>query len=106
MNETESQVQSSTDILSIAGWEIHSSRNLIEKGEQSVRLQPRTMAVLTSLVESPGEVITRQQLEDSVWPNMVVGYDALSHTITKLRKAFDDDPKNPRLIETIPKVGY
>jgi adenylate cyclase len=106
VNETESQVQPSTDILSIAGWEIHSSRNLIEKGEQSVRLQPRTMAVLTCLVESPGEVITRQQLEDSVWPNMVVGYDALSHTITKLRKAFDDDPKNPGFIETIPKVGY
>jgi tetratricopeptide (TPR) repeat protein len=36
----------------------------------------------------------------------VVGYDTLSHTITKLRKAFGDDPKNPRHIETIPKVGY
>jgi class 3 adenylate cyclase/Tfp pilus assembly protein PilF len=106
VNETESKIRPSTDILSIAGWKIHSSRNLIEKGEQSVRLQPRTMAVLTRLVESPGEVVTRQQLEDAAWPNMVVGYDALSHTITKLRKAFDDDPKNPRLIETIPKVGY
>ena len=100
MNETE------TRILSIAGWKIHGSRHLIEKGEQSVRLQPRTMAVLTRLVESPGEVVTRQQLEDFAWPNMVVGYDALSHIITKLRKVFGDDPKSPRFIETIPKVGY
>ena len=99
-------IRTSSDILSIDGWKIHSSRNLIEKDEQSVRLQPRTMGVLTRLVESPGEVVTRQQLEDSAWPNMVVGYDALSHTITKLRKAFGDDPKNPRLIETIPRVGY
>jgi len=106
VNETKSQIRPSTDILSIAGWKIHSSRNLIEKDEQSVRLQPRTMAVLTRLVESPGEVVTRQQLEDSAWPNMVIGTDALSHNITKLRKAFGDDPKNPRLIETIPRVGY
>ena len=106
MNETESNIQLSTDILLIAGWKIHSSRNLIEKHGQSVRLQPRTMAVLTRLLESPGEVVTRQQLEDFAWPNMVVGYDALNHSITKLRKAFCDDPKNPRLIETIPKVGY
>jgi len=37
---------------------------------------------------------------------MVVGYDALSNAVVKLRKAFGDDPKNPEIIETIPKVGY
>ena len=105
-NETESGVRHSAENMLVAGWKIHSSRNLIEKDGQSVRLQPRTMAVLTRLLESPGEVVTRQQLEDFAWPNMVVGYDALSHTITKLRKAFDDEAKNPRFIETIPRVGY
>ncbi|NJN40183.1 MAG: tetratricopeptide repeat protein [Gammaproteobacteria bacterium] len=64
------------------------------------------MAVLVCLAEKPGEVITRQQLEETVWPRMVIGYDALSNTIAKLRKAFGDDRNNPQIIETIPKVGY
>ncbi len=64
------------------------------------------MALLVYLAQRPGEVITREQLEAEVWHGMVVGYDALSNSITKLRKAFDDDRNNPRFIETIPKVGY
>ncbi len=106
MNENEPQTQSPTGTLCIAGWEIHTSRNLITKGENSARLEPRTMSVLICLAESPGEVVTRQQLEDTVWHGMVVGYEALSNAITKLRKAFDDDRMNPQIIETIPKVGY
>ena len=106
MNEKEPQTQSSTGTLSIAGWDIHTSRNLITKDEQSVRLELRTMAVLICLAETPGEVVTRQQLEETVWPRMVVGYDALTNTVAKLRKAFGDDRKNPSIIETIPKVGY
>ena len=106
MNEQQPQAQPSTDLLSIAGWDIHVTRNLITRGDDSVKLEPRTMAVLVCLTESPGEVITRQKLEDNVWPGMVIGYDALSNTVVKLRKAFVDDPKNPQIIETIPKVGY
>ncbi len=64
------------------------------------------MKVLVCLAESAGEVATRERLEEEVWRGMVVSYDALSHTITKLRKAFDDDPNHPQIIETIPKVGY
>ena len=106
MDVTAPQAQPSTSTLSIAGWNVHASRNLIAKGNQSVRLEPRTMAALVCLAEKPSEVITRQQLEDTVWPGKVVGYDALSNTIAKLRKAFGDDRKNPQIIETIPKVGY
>ncbi len=85
MNVKDPQRQSSTESLSIADWDIHISRNLITKGEHSIRLEPRTMAVLIYLAESQGEVVTRQQLEDSVWSGMVVGYDVLSNTIGKLR---------------------
>ena len=106
MNDNQPQAQPSIDILSIAGWEVHVKRNLITRGEESVKLEPRTMAVLVCLTESPAKVITRQELEDAVWSGMVVGYDTLSNTVGKLRKAFGDDPKNPQIIETIPKVGY
>ncbi len=64
------------------------------------------MTALICLSKSPGEVVTRGQLEETVWPGGVIGYDALSNTIGKLRKVFGDNPKSPKIIETIPKVGY
>lgn len=64
------------------------------------------MAVLTCLAETPGEVVRREHLEASVWPGMAIGYDALSNTVSKLRKQLDDDRRRSRYIETIPKVGY
>jgi adenylate cyclase len=105
-NESPPESSNSVDTLSIAGWRIHAATNRISKGGKTIKLEPRTMGVLVCLASRPGEVVTREQLEATVWSRMVVGYDALSNTIRKLRKAFDDDPRNPRIIETIPKVGY
>ena len=73
---------------------------------KTIKLEPRTMAVLVYLAGRPGEAVTREELEREVWSGMVVGYDALSNTIAKLRKAFGDDRKQPSVIETISKVGY
>jgi TolB-like protein/class 3 adenylate cyclase/Flp pilus assembly protein TadD len=95
-----------SDNFYIAGWRIHSSLNRISRGDESVRLEPRAMATLACLVEQAGEVVTREKLEARVWPSMVIGNDVLSNVITKLRKAFGDDTKKPRYIETVPKVGY
>ena len=64
------------------------------------------MAVLDYLACRPGAVVTRQELEDALWAGVVVGYDALSNTIIKLRKAFGDKARAPEVIETIPKTGY
>lgn len=82
------------------------SAHRISKAGETLRLEPRTMAVLAFLAGRPGQAVTREELEREVWQGMVVGYDALSNAIAKLRKAFGDDPKNPQVIETIPKVGY
>lgn len=62
--------------------------------------------MLVYLAQRSGQAVSREELEREVWSGMVVGYDALSNAIAKLRKAFSDDPKQPRVIETIPKVGY
>ena len=64
------------------------------------------MAVLGVLASKPGEVFSRRELEDTVWHDMVVGYDALSKAINKLREALQDDKKNPRYIQTLSKKGY
>jgi adenylate cyclase len=64
------------------------------------------MALLIYLVNRPGTVVSRKELEDEVWKDVVVGYDALNNTIAKLRKAFNDNPKEPQVIHTVPKKGY
>ena len=94
------------DPLLIAGWYIDVSTHRIIKGAKTVKLEPRAMAVLVYLASRPGKAVTREELEHEVWRGMVVGYDALSNTIAKLRKVFGDDPRQPKVIETIPKVGY
>jgi DNA-binding winged helix-turn-helix (wHTH) protein/Tfp pilus assembly protein PilF len=82
------------------------SRCVIERGDVSVRAEPKVMDVLLRLVAAEGEVVSRQELYDAVWPDTVVGDDTLSRTVSKLRRALGEDPKQPRFVETVPKRGY
>jgi TolB-like protein/DNA-binding winged helix-turn-helix (wHTH) protein len=90
----------------IAGWRVDPASLRISKDTQTVKLEPKAMAVLTLLASRPGVVFTRQELEDLVWAGTVVGYDSLSNAIIKLRKAFRDRARDPFVIETIAKTGY
>ncbi len=80
--------------------------NEIALGNEVARIEPKSMEVLVHLLEHAGEVATRDALQDAIWGDVVVGDDSLTNAIIKLRKAFGDDARNPRLIETIPKRGY
>lgn len=64
------------------------------------------MELLLYLAERPDQVVTRQEIEDNVWQGRIVGYDALSGCIAKIRRAFEDSSKHPRIIKTISKAGY
>ncbi|MFY0692214.1 MAG: winged helix-turn-helix domain-containing protein [Paracoccaceae bacterium] len=64
------------------------------------------MAVLLHLVAHHGQVISREELLDAVWPGIHVGDDSLTAAIIKIRRALGDDARNPIHIETIPKRGY
>ncbi|MGD1990548.1 MAG: tetratricopeptide repeat protein [Chromatiales bacterium] len=79
---------------------------ILSRGEKVVRLEPRSMEVLTYLASRKGEVVTREELEQDVWRGAVVGYDAITNTIIKLRKALGDSARDPQFIATIPKRGY
>ena len=75
-------------------------------GEKTVRLEPRAMEVLVYLASRPGDVVTRAELEETVWRGGLVGYDAVTNTVIKLRKALGDNARNPSFIATVPKRGY
>jgi len=78
----------------------------ISQGEEVTRLEPKVMDLLVYMAEHSGEVLSRDELLDDVWQGAVVGYEALTNAVIKLRKAFDDDARHPRVIETYPKKGY
>ena len=78
----------------------------IETGGRVVRIEPKAMRVLLCLVEGDGEVVTREQLLAAAWPETYVSEDVLNRAICQLRKALGDEPRVPRFIETIPRVGY
>lgn len=90
----------------VAEWEVEPATGRIQRDEEAVKLEPRVMALLVCLASRPGEVFTREELETTVWSGMVVGYDALTSAMIKLRKAFKDDSHHPQVIETISKQGY
>jgi DNA-binding winged helix-turn-helix (wHTH) protein len=79
----------------------------IETGsEVSIKVEPILMAVLVRLVLANGSIVSRAFLLENIWMNYEGGEDGLNQAISKLRKIFDDDPKAPKVIETIPKKGY
>ena len=64
------------------------------------------MDLLVYMSQNPGHVHTRDDLLEHVWSGMVVSDEALTNAIIKLRKAFNDDARHPRFIETLSKRGY
>lgn len=87
-------------------WTVSPARRRIERADESVQLTPRGMAVLERLAAAGGDVVTRDELHESVWRGGAVTDDALTQCIVELRKALGDSARDPRFIETIPKRGF
>jgi len=76
------------------------------RGRQEVKLAPKTLALLRFLLERAGDVITKDEVFGAVWPETVVSDGALTSCIRELRKALEDDARQPRYIETLHRRGY
>jgi TolB-like protein/class 3 adenylate cyclase len=90
----------------IADWLIDPLSGEIRQGAKVVKLEPKAMNLLVFLAAHSDQAVSREQILDDVWKGVIVGDDAVTSAIIKLRKAFDDDSRNPRFIQTIPKKGY
>jgi len=71
-----------------------------------VPLAPKPFAVLCALVRTPRMLMTKNALLDTVWGHRFVTESVLKSTISELRAALEDDPKQPRCIETVSRRGY
>lgn len=86
-------------------WLVEPNLNFVTRNGEQHRLQPKVMRVLVCLAEA-GEVVPKERLMREVWTDTFVTDDVLTRSISELRKVFNDDPKQPRFIQTIPKGGY
>jgi len=76
-------------------------------GESELTLTPKAFTLLEYLFTHPDEVLTRERLLDAVWGwDYPAGTRAVDTRIAELRRALDDEPREPHFIETVPGVGY
>jgi DNA-binding winged helix-turn-helix (wHTH) protein len=83
-------------------------RQQVYRGGNKLRLQGKVYQVLLVLIHKQGEVVTREQLKQALWPaDTHVNYDAnVNTTVNKLRQALGESTEKPTFIETIPRRGY
>jgi eukaryotic-like serine/threonine-protein kinase len=83
------------------------ARELYKNGTR-VKLPDQPFRLLAMLLERPGQVVTRQELQQHLWVDSSFGdfNDGLNTAINRLRAALDDNAENPRFIETLPRRGY
>lgn len=89
-------------------FEVDPASGELRKQGLKVRLTEQSFQILLALLERPGDVVTRQQLQERLWKeDTFVDVDASLNTgISLLRDALGDSAKNPRFIETLPRRGY
>jgi DNA-binding winged helix-turn-helix (wHTH) protein len=104
----ESSLLSSGRYILLGPFQIDQQRQEITKNGEKLRLQGKVYRVLMALLEKPGEVVTREELRQQLWPaETYVNYDAnVNTTVNKLRLALGDSSEKPIYIETIPRKGY
>jgi len=92
--------------LTVGEFRVLAESNELDGPAGLVRLRPLLMQVLLRLAQEPGAPVTREQLINDVWARKIVNDEVLSRAIAELRLALGDDSREPRYIETLPKVGY
>ncbi len=90
----------------VAGYRVEPSILRVTRAGEHTRLESKAMQVLVYLFEHAGLVVSRSELEESLWPGRIVTEDAVTNAIAKLRRVFGDDARKPQVIETVPKIGY
>jgi TolB-like protein/Flp pilus assembly protein TadD len=82
------------------------NRELRKRGVR-LKLEAKPLQILELMLEQPGEIVSRKQIQEKLWPDTFVTYDySLNTAVNKLRLALGDSAENPRFIETVARRGY
>jgi TolB-like protein/DNA-binding winged helix-turn-helix (wHTH) protein/Flp pilus assembly protein TadD len=93
--------------LRFGGFEADLRSGELTKQGKRLHLQEQPFRLLAMLLERPGEVITREEVRQRLWPRAVVDFDhGLNKAISKIRDVLGDSAEKPRFIETVARRGY
>ena len=94
--------------IRFADCELNASAFELRRGRRTVKLERLPLQVLLILIEERNKVVTREAIADRIWgKNVFVDVDnGINTAIRKIRNVLNDDPKEPRFVETIPGMGY
>ena len=101
-------MQTRARLIRFGIFEVNLDSGELRRSGVKVKLQGQPLQALLMLLERPGEVMKRDELQKRLWPSDTFGdFDrGLNRAINRLREALGDDADNPRLIETLPQRGY
>src|SRR5215475_13623314 len=86
------------------GYTLDFARNSLRAADRNVRLRPKAFEVLRYLVENADRLVTKEELIQAIWPNVIVTDEALSHCVSEVRQAIGD--RTQTVIATVPRRGY
>lgn len=94
-------------ILTFGPFSLDTVRCTLTGPSGEIQLSPLATRFLTELSRTPGETVERPALINALWrDDPVVADAALNRLVSEVRQALGDDPKNPRIIQTVPRRGY
>src|SRR5689334_10024680 len=95
-------------IIRFGAFEVDREAGELRKQGARIKLQEQPFQTLLALIERPGQIITREELQKRLWPSGVnVDFErGLNKAVNRAREALGDDAVNPRFIETVPLRGY
>jgi TolB-like protein/DNA-binding winged helix-turn-helix (wHTH) protein/Tfp pilus assembly protein PilF len=89
------------------GYTLDLTRGCLRKGDREIGLRPKSFALLRYFVENPGRLVSKDELTNALWPNVIVGDESLSRCISDVRHAVDDEHRHGRrIIKTVHGRGY
>jgi DNA-binding winged helix-turn-helix (wHTH) protein len=96
-----------SEVIRFATFEIDLQAQGLRKGGVRLKLTGQPFQALAILLESPGAVVTREELQKRLWPDTFVDVDHnLNTAINKIREALNDSVDTPRFVETLPRRVY
>src|ERR1700757_912835 len=103
MAATEPQVR----LLRFADFEVDLRTGELRKDGVKLKFSGQPFQVLAILLERPGEVVTREELQKHLWPDTFVDVERnLNTAVNKIREVLGDSAESPRYVETLPRRGY
>lgn len=92
---------------SFGDFEFDETSMKLTRAGQKVRLTGQALGLLILLIEHPAELVTREEIQRSLWPNRSVEFEhGIDVVLNRLRKALGDNSKDPHYIQTVPRIGY